>query len=110
MERELQGNLRAGEAAALRSELAEALAAGDVRIDALGLTGVDCAIVQVLLSARRTAAQLERNLQIVGQDGGALATMLERLALSPALTLSGPGQAHDAAHPADQGQERKTDA
>jgi hypothetical protein len=40
--------------------------------------------VQVLLSARRSAAQLDRNLHIDIAEGGALASMLDRLALTDA--------------------------
>lgn len=82
---ELAGELRAGAAAELRDRLAAALAAGDVRIGSAGLTGVDCAVVQVLVSARVTAAQLDRDLQIAVPEGGALGAMLDRLGLRGAL-------------------------
>ena len=90
---ELQGTLRVGEAAALRDALIEALSQGDVQISTDGLTAIDSAIVQILLSARRSADQLERNLQIDIPEGGALAAMRDRLALGAAfdpLTLDTP--------------------
>jgi anti-anti-sigma regulatory factor len=82
---ELQGTLRAGDAAGLCATLADALSIGDVRVATSGLTSVESAIVQVLLSALRTARQLERNLHIEIPDGGALAAMRDRLALDDAL-------------------------
>ncbi len=87
---ELQGTLRAGEAAALRATLADALSQGDVRISTDGLTAIDSAILQILLSAQRSAEQLERNLQIDFPQGGALAAMRDRLALGAAF---GPARA-----------------
>lgn len=81
----LVGDVRTGDAAGLRERLQAGLAAGDLRVDTVGLTSVDCAVVQVLIAARRSAVQLERNLTIERPDGGALATALERLALDDAL-------------------------
>ncbi|MDP2084560.1 MAG: STAS domain-containing protein [Gemmobacter sp.] len=89
-DKELQGALRGADAAALRAELAEALAQGDVRIGTDGLTAVDTAIVQVLLSARQTAAQTARTLHIDIPSGGTLAAMIDRLALRAAFDPS-PG-------------------
>jgi hypothetical protein len=43
--------------------------------------------VQVLIAARRTAVQLDRNLQIDCPDGGALAATLDRLALRAPLAV-----------------------
>ena len=82
---ELQGTLRAGEAATLKASLEHLLSQGDVLISATKLEAVDAAIVQVLLSAQRTAAQLDRNLQIDVQYGGVLAKLCQRLALREAL-------------------------
>jgi hypothetical protein len=82
---ELEGELRAGDAADLRDRLRAALEAGDLRLGTAGLTGADCATVQVLIAARRTAVQLDRNLQIDCAEGSALAVMLDRLALRPHL-------------------------
>jgi anti-anti-sigma regulatory factor len=82
---ELEGELRAGDAAGLRDRLRAALEAGDVQVGTAGLTAADCATVQVLISAKRSALQLDRNLQIDSPDGGALALMLDRLALRAAL-------------------------
>lgn len=84
---DLQGTLRAGDAAALGSALADALAQGDVTIATRDLTSLDSAIVQVLLSAQKTAAQLERNLQIDCPQGGALAAICEKLAIGPVFDL-----------------------
>lgn len=84
----LDGELKAGQAAALRETLMAALATGDLRIDTAGVTGVDCAVVQVLLSAQGTARQLDRNLQIDIAEGGALAAMLDRLALTDAFATA----------------------
>ena len=82
---ELQGTLRAGEAVQLKASLEHLLSQGDVLISATKLEAVDAAIVQVLLSAQRTAAQLDRNLQIDVKDGGVLAKLCQRLALREAL-------------------------
>jgi anti-anti-sigma regulatory factor len=84
---ELEGELRAGDAAGLRDRLRAALEAGDLRLGTAGLTGADCATVQVLIAARRTAVQLDRNLQIDCPDGGALAATLDRLALRAPLAV-----------------------
>lgn len=80
---ELSGELRAGGAAALRDRLHEALRNGDLRLSVAALTGVDCATVQVLVAAARTAARLDRNLQVEGLSEGALGAMLDRLAIGP---------------------------
>jgi ABC-type transporter Mla MlaB component len=85
---ELQGTLRAGEAATLKASLEHLLSQGDVLVASAQLEAVDAAIVQVLLSAQRTAAQLDRNLQIDCHDGGALAKLCDRLALRDALCVS----------------------
>ena len=82
---ELEGELRAGDAAGLRDRLRAALEAGNVHVGTAGLSGTDCATVQVLISAKRTALQLDRNLQIDSPVDGALALMLDRLALRAAL-------------------------
>lgn len=82
---ELRGEMRAGDAAGLRDRMRAALEAGDLRVATEGLTGVDCAVVQVLVSARRTAGQLDRDLQIGMPEGGALGAMLDRLGLRAAL-------------------------
>lgn len=82
---ELRGDIRAGDAAGLRDRMRAALEAGDLRVETEGLAGVDCAVAQVLVSARATAGQLDRNLQIGVQEGGALAVMLDRLGLRAAL-------------------------
>lgn len=84
--KELAGDLRAGAAAGLRDDLVTALAAGDLRLKTAGLTGVDASIVQVLVAARATAAQMDRKLQIDIPKGGALAALLDRLAIGPALS------------------------
>lgn len=81
----LDGDVRTGDAAALRDRLREGLAAGDLRIVTGGLTSVDCAVVQVLIAARRSAAQFERDLQIDTPPDGVLAAALERMALTAAL-------------------------
>lgn len=87
---DLSGDLRAGAAAALRDDLAAALAAGDVRLMTAGLTAVDASIVQVLVSARRTAAQLDRKLQMDLPEDGVLAGMLARLGMADALSDAAP--------------------
>ena len=84
----LDGELKTAQAAALRETLMAALAAGNLRIDTAGVTAADCAVVQVLLSARSTARQLDRNLQIDIAEGGALADMLDRLALTDAFAAA----------------------
>jgi anti-anti-sigma regulatory factor len=82
---ELSGALRAGDAAGLRDRLGAALDAGDLRVTTTDVTEADCATVQVLVAAQRTAAHLDRKLQIDIPEGGALAVMLDRLALRAAL-------------------------
>lgn len=82
--KELSGNLRAGEAALLRDDLGAALVKGDLRLKTAGLTAVDSAIVQVLVSARATALQMDRKLQIDVPKDGVLAAMLDRLAIDHA--------------------------
>jgi anti-anti-sigma regulatory factor len=84
----LDGELKTAQAAALRETLMAALAEGDLRIDTAGVTAADCAVVQVLLSARNSARQLDRNLQIDIAEGGALAQMLDRLALTDAFAAA----------------------
>ena len=84
----LDGELKTAQAAALRETLMAALAAGNLRIDTAGVTAADCAVVQVLLSARSTARQLDRNLQIDIAEEGALADMLDRLALTDAFAAA----------------------
>jgi anti-anti-sigma regulatory factor len=83
----LTGHLRASDAAALRSDLMQALAEGDLFIDTSATTELDCSILQVLLSARQTALLQGHTLYITAPIGGALATLLARLAL-PADSLS----------------------
>ena len=61
-----------------------ALAKGDLRLKTAGLTGVDAAIVQVLVSARATAVQMDRKLQIDLPKDGVLAATLDRLAIDHA--------------------------
>lgn len=84
----LDGELKTAQAAALRETLMAALAEGDLRIDTTGVTAADCAVVQVFLSARSSARQLDRNLQIDIAEGGALAQMLDRLALTDAFAAA----------------------
>lgn len=81
---ELQGDLRAGDAEGLRVALLAALHAGDLRIATAEVTSADMAILQVLLSARQSAAQLDRVLEIDLPPDGALARLLPRLALEGA--------------------------
>jgi hypothetical protein len=83
---ELKGSLRAREAADLREQLQHRLSEGDLVIVTHELEAVDAAIIQVLLSAGRTAARLNRTLQIDCPEGGALARMADRLSLRSALS------------------------
>lgn len=82
---ELHGTLWAGDATALRTALEDLLSRGDLCVVTYDLVALDAAILQVLLSAKRTAAQLDRNLQIDSPEGRALATLCERLALGDSL-------------------------
>lgn len=84
----LEGELKTAQAAALRETLMAALAEGDLCIDTTGVTAADCAVVQVLLSAQCSARQLDRNLQVVIAEDGALASMLDRLALTDAFATA----------------------
>jgi anti-anti-sigma regulatory factor len=83
----LIGPMRASDAATLRSDLMLALSEGDLFIDTSATTEMDCSILQVLLSARQSALQHGHALYITAPIGGALATLLARLAL-PADSLS----------------------
>lgn len=83
--RELQGDLRAGDAEALRAELLAMLDAGDLRVGTAGLTSADMAAVQVLLSAQHSAAQRGRSVKIDIPHGGVMAVLLARLALEEAM-------------------------
>ena len=78
---ELHGTLWAGDATALRTALEDLLFRGDLCVVTRDLVALDTAILQVLLSAKRTADQLDRNLQIDCPEGGALASLSGRLAL-----------------------------
>jgi ABC-type transporter Mla MlaB component len=80
----MQGTLRASDAAAVAEALAKALSQGDLQIETQDLTAVDGAVLQVLLSAGQSAAQLERKLHITFPEGGALSVMRDRLALGDA--------------------------
>ena len=82
--KELSGDLRAGVAVTLRDDLAAALGKGDLRVKTAGLTGVDAAIVQVLISAKATASQMDRKLQIDIPADGVLAALLARMAIDSA--------------------------
>lgn len=81
----LAGDARTGDAAGLRDQIRAVLDAGDLRVATAELASVDCAVVQVLIAARRSAAQLDRDLQIEMPEDGVLAAMLDRLALTGAL-------------------------
>jgi len=81
----LSGDMRTGDAAGLRERLQSALDAGDMRIETADLASVDCAVVQVLIAARRSAALLQRKLNIDSPEEGTLAAALERMALADAL-------------------------
>ncbi len=81
-EHELLGDLRAGDAEGLRAALMTALEAGDLRVTTTGVASADMAAVQVLLSAKRTAAQLGRTVEIDLPEGGVMSKLLSRLALA----------------------------
>ncbi|WP_145109484.1 STAS domain-containing protein [Cereibacter sediminicola] len=78
----LSGDLRLQDAPGLIERLEAALAAGDVEVDASELAGADAAVVQVLLSAARSASMLGRtfSLQCAGSP---LAALLEALGIAP---------------------------
>jgi anti-anti-sigma regulatory factor len=78
---DLTGHLRAADAAALRTDLLAALAQGDLVIDTRSVSALDCAVVQVLLAARQTAAQHDRILRVSAPENGAVASFLDRIAL-----------------------------
>lgn len=84
VQHDLQGDLRAGDAEGLRAALLMALQAGDLRIGTADVVSADTAILQVLLSARQSARQLDRVLEIDLPPDGALARLLPRLALEGA--------------------------
>jgi anti-anti-sigma regulatory factor len=82
---ELAGDLRAAAAETLRADLAAALGRGNLRVTTAGLTGVETSIVQVLVAARRSAAQMNRKLTIDIAKDGVLARLLARLGMDDAL-------------------------
>jgi anti-anti-sigma regulatory factor len=81
----LQGDLRAGEAESLRLTLLAALEAGNLTITTDAVTSVDAAILQVLISARRTAEAHGRTLVITASDDAPFAQFAARLALTDPL-------------------------
>lgn len=85
----LQGDLRAGDAEDLRATLLENLEAGDLKVTTAAVTSVDAAILQVLISARRTATTLGRKLTLDLKAGAPFTQFAERLALSDALRAAG---------------------
>ncbi|MGP3699289.1 STAS domain-containing protein [Rhodobacter sp. NSM] len=76
----LSGDLRLQDAPGLMARLKEALAAGDVEVDASALVGADAAVVQVLVSAAATAAALGRRL-VLPQDCAALSAQYAALGI-----------------------------
>lgn len=81
----LQGDLRAGDADGLRTTLMAHLEAGNLKINTAAVTAVDAAILQVLISARRTAAALGRTLTFDFKDGTPFAQFADRMALREVL-------------------------
>ncbi|AXQ92536.1 STAS domain-containing protein [Cereibacter azotoformans] len=78
----LSGNLRLQDAPGLIERLEAALATGDVEVDASELAGADAAVVQVLLSAARSASMTGRTLSLQCA-GSPLAAQLEALGIAP---------------------------
>ncbi|NDW06877.1 STAS domain-containing protein [Jiella pacifica] len=58
---------------------------GDLLVDARGLTGVDVAVLQLLVSARKSTAAGGRSMRVAASAGGALDLAVERAGLSPML-------------------------
>ena len=58
---------------------------GDIRIDARALASVDVSVLQLLVSARKSAAAGGRSLTITTQEGDVLHRAIDRAGLAPAL-------------------------
>ena len=59
--------------------------AGDLSIDARGVTGMDVAVLQLLVSARKSSAAKGCSMQITAPAGGALHLAIDRAGLGPTL-------------------------
>jgi anti-anti-sigma regulatory factor len=82
----LIGEVTLAEAAALKERLLEALDAAAVLIDCRQLQTVDVAVLQLLLAARRSAAEHHKTFQIVDSPDSTLA------ACCAAVGLQSPGE------------------
>ena len=87
----LEGDLGLRDAPALAERLLASVTTNDsIVIDASRLTGADVTIVQLLVSAHKTASRLNKPISLVGAEAG-LRSALERLGLAgPAAAFSGP--------------------
>ncbi|MCB8836458.1 lipid asymmetry maintenance protein MlaB [Aurantimonas sp. VKM B-3413] len=63
----------------------QTLADGDIRIDARGLTSADISVLQLLVSARKSAAAKGRTLSITVEEGDVLHRAIDRAGLGSAL-------------------------
>ncbi|MCE7028603.1 STAS domain-containing protein [Jiella avicenniae] len=54
---------------------------GDILIDARGLTGVDVAVLQLLVSARKSTAARGCSMRVVAESAGTLRTAVDRAGL-----------------------------
>jgi anti-anti-sigma factor len=67
----MEGALQIAAAADLRDALRESLAESDeLTLDLAGVDGCDAAGLQILLAARRSAAESAKRLRLVGLEGG----------------------------------------
>ena len=58
---------------------------GDIRIDARGLTGIDVAVLQLLVSGKKSSAATGHAISIDAEAGGVLHLAMDRAGLGPAL-------------------------
>jgi anti-anti-sigma regulatory factor len=83
----LTGALRLATAERLAKQLHKGLAERDVAIDATEVSDLDAATLQVLVSAKATAATQGRHLSLTFSPDSRAEAMIQRLCLSDALGL-----------------------
>lgn len=94
--RQMQGVLRQSDARRLAQELAEALAAGDAKVDLARVTQADAGVLQVLIAASAQADRMGRRLHLNIPEGSPVWAMMQALALPP-VGLPMPPHGQDAA-------------
>jgi anti-anti-sigma regulatory factor len=99
----LEGDVGVRDAARLAEQLSQAIA-GPLTIDCTSLSGVDLAVIQVLLAADRTARAAGQSLTLIHPPGGPLQQLLVAAGFTAPdgtpLTSDGPLWAGAEAHAA----------